>query len=215
MGSDLSNLFELLKPWLIGVLVSATAAVLVSAFWFGVYFLLIRIALRGEVAWSRSQRLIGWLIVSVIAGSVVWSIWFESLLPYLRAGRYKEFLITAAGILGMLLGTGLVFYGGAKSLRSIFTLYGDEEFLQMLAAAKAKRSPTTVRRARLKNLLTVLGMLWRAWAPGAGWLMIGLGLMIGPAGYLSDFDLGLDVTRLTIGLGLMALGGLLCLIFAQ
>jgi len=40
-------------------------------------------------------------------------------------------------------------------------------------------------------------------------LMAGLGLMIGPAGYLVDFDLGLDPARMALGLGLMIVGGLL------
>lgn len=210
MGVDLSNLFELLRPWL-DVLLGATAAALLgSALWFGAYFLLMRLTLGDKAAWNRPTRLAGWLIVTLIAGSVVWSIWFESLGPYLRAGKYRAFLMTAAGILGMLLGMGLVLYGGAKSLRNMLRMYGsDEEFRRTLTAVDAKRSPTVDRRTRWQNLKKVLGMIWRAWSPGTGWLMMGLGLMVGPAGYLVDFDLGLDPVRMALGLGLMVVGGLL------
>lgn len=210
MGGDLFNLFELLKPWPSVLLGAIVAAILSSVLWFGAYFLLMRLTLRDKATLNRPTRVAGWLIVTLIAGSVAWSIWTESLLPYLRAGKYSAFLMTAAGILGMLLGVSLVFYGGAKALRNMLRMYsGDGEFLRTLTAVDAKRSPAMDRRTRWQNLRKALDMLWRAWSPGAGWLMAGLGLMIGPAGYLVDFDLGLDPARMALGLGLMIVGGLL------
>jgi len=199
-----------LWEWLIPLLVNVLAFVAIEA---ATLFLLMWFVVRDKEAWSRPQRWGGWLLVSLIAASVVWSIWFESLWPYVRKGRYKQFALTAVGILGMLLGTGLVLYGGVISLRNTFQLHEDKEFLQMLSPVDARHSPATAGGSRWQNLLKTLGRLWRAWAPGAGWILIGLGLMIGPAGYLSDLDLGLDVARLVTGLGMMVLGGLFCLIY--
>ena len=118
-------------------------------------------------------RLVGYLLLIAIVGSILWSIWFETLLPLVREGDHRSLAFNLVGIPVILFGTGGFVYGGAVFVLNTFALYGDAGFRQRVAIVRSRPSEEAVREARKENLR----ILWRAWQRGLRWMVLGFAVI--------------------------------------
>jgi hypothetical protein len=122
-------------------------------------------------------RWLGWAALAVFVGSLLWSVWFETLLPLMRAGDWRRLLLNLIGIPLLFAGTGLIVYGGFVFLRDMLRLSASEAFQQRVDLVQSgTEDRAALRAARRENLRT----LWVTWKPGFSW--IGLGFLLIAAG---------------------------------
>lgn len=182
------------------MLESVVTYILAYAFVFAAFYLL---GVRGR---PRTVRwLLAWGVVLLFVALLVGSAWRDTVNPLIRWGAWGEAVWAVAGFLVVLAGLGAVLYGGFRFMQETSWAFGDEAMQRNLAVIRERKKhlPVRLRAARWENLR----ILWRAWRPGTGWLLVGLG-GIGLGGLISgegeDF-----LARTAVTLVLLAVGGLL------
>jgi hypothetical protein len=129
---------------------------------------------------DRLFRWLGWLLVIGFIASILWSMWVDTLQPLIRAGDTRALLYNILGLPAILLGTGLIVYGGFLFVRSTFTAMSAPETAENIARIRAGDAvPEDLQRARLENLKT----LWGAWKMPLFWLVFGF-ILIALGGFL-------------------------------
>ncbi len=125
-------------------------------------------------------RWLGWTALVAFVGSLLWSVWFETLLPLIRAGDWRGLLLNLIGIPLLFAGTGLIVYGGFVFLRAMFRLSASETFQHRVDVLQSgTEDKAALRAARRENLRA----LWVTWKPGFGWIALGF-LLIAAGGFI-------------------------------
>ncbi|HRN51264.1 MAG TPA: hypothetical protein PLC52_09715 [Anaerolineales bacterium] len=114
------------------------------------------------------------LAALVFVGGIMLSIFYETLLPLLRAEQWAALVSNLIGIPIILCATGVLFWGGWRFLQETARLQTKPEWLRM-QQLRQTRSSSAERRA-LQS--TILRMMLAAWKPGALWLLSGTLLFI-------------------------------------
>lgn len=126
---------------------------------------------------STSDKLFRWLVWLLVIGfvaSILWSMWVDTLQPLIQSGDTRAVLFNMIGLPTILLGTGLIVYGGFLFVRSTFTAMSTPETVENIARIRAGDSmPEDLQRARFENLKA----LWSAWKFPLFWLVFGFGLI--------------------------------------
>jgi hypothetical protein len=126
---------------------------------------------------STTDKIIRWFGLLILAGfiaSILWSMWVDTLLPLMRAGDTRALTFNLIGLPTILLGTGLIVYGGLLFVRSTFTSMAAPQIVENIARIRAGVSaPHDLRRARIENLKA----LWNAWKRPLLWLASGFALI--------------------------------------
>jgi hypothetical protein len=133
-------------------------------------------AKRKKSAESPIGKYILWAAAAVFVGSILWSMWAETLLPLIRAGDTRAVWLHLVGLPIILGGTAVIVYGGIIFVRDTFRAFTDETLLQNYAAINAKQASWQMR---WQNAM----ILFRAWVPGLRWLGLGF-LLIAAGGFL-------------------------------
>ena len=136
-------------------------------------------AKRKESANGPVGKYILWGLAAVFVGSILWSMWVETLLPLIRAGDTRAVWLHVVGLPLILLGTAVIVYGGFIFIRDTFRAYGHETVQENLAAVRANQATLAMRWQNLK-------ILFRAWVPGLRWLGLGF-LLIAVGGFLINW----------------------------
>ncbi|MBC7227840.1 MAG: hypothetical protein H5T61_11510 [Thermoflexales bacterium] len=182
------------------MLEDAATYILVVAFVYAAFYLL---GVRGR------RRTAGWLaawgVVLLFVALLVGSAWRETVGPLLRRGEWVRAGREAAGFLVILGGLGAVLYGGFRFVQATFRALGDPAMGRNLEVIRARKGRTLadVRAARRENARLLL----RAWRPGTGWLLVGLG-GIGLGGLVSGAG-GDLLARAVVTALLLVAGGVL------
>jgi len=180
---------------------------------YAILFLLAWLLVRDKL--SHRASILGWMAIAVTVLSVRWSLWHESLLPYLRARRWLAVVFTLMQPLVMFSGAALMIYGGVRFLRAWMKLMmcetpsvitslrkyvrGEHPYLEHI-----RSQPTAGERLTLAGKL-ILDLLM---LPGLGWVLIGLGITIGGAQALEpDPSITPDAQLITLAAILIAVGG--------
>jgi hypothetical protein len=133
-------------------------------------------AKRKKSAESSIGKYVLWAVAAVFVGSILWSMWAETLLPLVRAGNTRAVWLHVVGLPLILLGTAVFVYGGYVFVRDTFDALGDETLQKNVQAIRAKQATgaTCWQNAMI---------LFRAWVPGLRWLGLGF-LLIAAGGFL-------------------------------
>lgn len=119
----------------------------------------------------------GLLLVGVLfVGSILWSMWAETVRPLLIAGDTRGVVLHLVGLPLILAGTAVIVYGGIVFVRATFAAFGNETLQQNARAIRAKQASAAMRWQNAK-------ILFRAWRPGTLWLLLGFAL-IAAGGFL-------------------------------
>jgi len=167
---------------------------------------------------SLQSRILGWAAIAVTVASFLWSMWYESLLPYFRSGRYHSALLSVWQVLWMLAGIGM-------------SVNGLKRFLTAWSGVMSQGNPSTgpertVRRyaagshpalKRIRELPTLRERLDAAFRvirnmlliPGLGRVSAGVGIaIIGGQILEPDPSLSPDVSLVMFALVLVFVGAL-------
>jgi hypothetical protein len=122
----------------------------------------------------RTERL--WIAIGIGAavafiGSIFWSIWFETLLPLIRAGDTAGMIANLVGIPIILAGTGLICYGGFVFVRDTFAIWSGLAVLPE-ETVRATQALTIAEKRRHHRAL-----LWKAWQRPLLWIALGFGMI--------------------------------------
>ena len=131
---------------------------------------------RKKSAQRPHGKYVLWAAAAVFVGSILWSMWAETLLPLVRAGNTRAVWLHLVGLPLILLGTAVIVYGGIIFVRDTFRAFTDETLLQNYAAIKAKQASGAMRWQNAK-------ILFRGWVPGLRWIGLGF-LLIAVDGFL-------------------------------
>lgn len=107
-----------------------------------------------------------------LGGSILWSIFYETLLPLWRAGNSRELMANLAGIPVILLGTAVIIYGGFHSVKGVLQMLADPTVVANIAIIKEGNG--NVGAARRQNIRLWWQSLWR-----------GLLIMLGGFGFIA------------------------------
>ena len=133
-------------------------------------------AKRKKSADSPVGKYILWAAAAVFIGSILWSMWAETLLPLIRAGDTWGVWLHVVGLPLILLGTAVFVYGGLVFVRGTLGAFGNETLQKNVQAIRAKRATGQMRWQNAQ-------ILFRAWVPSLRWLGLGF-LLIAAGGYL-------------------------------
>lgn len=122
-------------------------------------------------------RIIGLLAATIFVGSVIWSLWYETLLPFIKQENYLAVGFELVGFSIAWFGVEFMAYGGFIVIRNTWCLFiEDTTFQANVEIVQHRRRPLPqkvppeiVRQARMENLR----LLWRAWRPGLSWMALG------------------------------------------
>jgi hypothetical protein len=131
---------------------------------------------RKKTAESPIGKYILWAAAAVFVGSILWSMWAETLLPLIRAGDMRAVWLHLIGMPIILLGTAVFVYGGAIFVRDTFSAFNNETLQENYLAIQTKQATWQIRWQNAK-------ILFRSWVPGLRWLGLGF-LLIAVGGYL-------------------------------
>ncbi len=180
---------------------------------YAVLFFLIWIFARDKL--SRRACVLGWTAVAIGVAGFLWSLWYESLLPYIRAGRWTAVLLTMLQFSAMLSGVALMVYGTVRFLRSWlkFLMWRDSSpfsgFLRYLrgdhpALERVRRGITYRQRFGMAAKI-IIDMLTIS---GLGWVLVGLGITIAGGQVLEpDPSIAPDAQLVVLALILILGGG--------
>ncbi len=89
------------------------------------------------------------LIAALFCGAILWSILTETLLPLVRAGNTAGLIANLAGIPIILVGTGVIVWGGWRVVRDLFSMMASPEVKGNVQVIRQQRKPagTDQRRA--------------------------------------------------------------------
>ncbi len=133
-------------------------------------------AKRKKSAESPIGKYILWTAAAVFVGSILWSMWAETLLPLIRAGDTRAVWLHVVGLPLILLGTAVFVYGGIVFVRDTLGAFGSDVLQANVQAIRAKQASGAMRWQNAK-------ILFRAWGPGLRWLGLGF-LLIAAGGFL-------------------------------
>lgn len=122
---------------------------------------------------------VGIVFLVLFAGSILWSMWVDTLRPLLRSGDTAAFINTLIGLPIILLGTAAIVYGGYRVIKSTFAVFGSEQVQDNIGVIRQSEKKAAVRQAQRQNGLA----FFRAWSAGGGIMLLGFGL-IGLGGWL-------------------------------
>ncbi len=122
---------------------------------------------------------VGYGLLAIFIGSVLWSMWVDTLRPLLRSGDTAGFMNNLIGLPIILVATAVIVYGGYRVLMATLTTFGSENLQKNLAVITGKEARTNRRAAQWENAK----MFFRGWAPGAAIMLLGFVLM-GVGGWL-------------------------------
>jgi len=128
---------------------------------------------------TRIWKVIGILALAAFVGSILWSMWVDTLRPLIREGDSQAVFFNLVGLPLILIGVGIFVYGGYVFVRDTFGSFGNENLLQNVAVIRTKPSRKEVTAAQWQNMR----FLWQAWKPGLAWLALGF-LIIAVGGFL-------------------------------
>lgn len=148
---------------------------------------------------SYRARLLGWTAIALVLASVLWSLMYESLLPYLRTGRIRAATLTLLNFIAVLVGAGLTLYGTIRFLKGWWTFFL-KEYPRRLDEIRSR--PAAGERWSLVGSLIVEVIT----LPGLGLTLLGLGVIIGANNAL-EVGLAPNRTLIALGGGLALLGG--------
>ncbi len=116
-------------------------------------------------------RFIILLAVLSCVGSVLWSLWFETLLLHLGQGKHLFAILELGGFFVCVLGVGCMAYSASIIVRNTNLLFANPRYqTNMQIVRHRKQYPSeSVREARKDNLR----LLWSAWCPGFPWMALG------------------------------------------
>ena len=133
-------------------------------------------AKRKKSAKSPIGKYVLWAVVAAFVGSILWSMWAETLLPLIRAGDTRSVWLHVVGLPIILGGTAVFVYGGVVFVRDTFRAFTNETMQQNMLLIQTKQATKTIRWQNAK-------ILFRAWLPGLRWLGFG-GLLIALGGFV-------------------------------
>lgn len=132
---------------------------------------------------NKLQSKLIWAVLiaagTLFVGSILWSLWFDTLLPLWQAGDTRAVAFHAVGVPVIFIGLGVFVHGGWVFVRDTLRSFGDEEFAARVEAVQEAGLGTDLARARWRNFKHLL----RAWWPGALRMAFGFAL-IALGGYL-------------------------------
>lgn len=128
---------------------------------------------------TQIWKYVGIALLIAFVGSILWSMWVDTLRPLIQAGDPLAVLYNLIGLPLILIGTGIFVYGGYVFVRDTFSSYQDQSLLQNAAVIRAKPSRQAVRAARWQTLRH----FWRTWKPGLARLALGF-ILIALGGFL-------------------------------
>ena len=118
---------------------------------------------------DRIWKFIGIAALVVLIGSVLWSMWAETLYPLIEAGDSRAVVLHLIGLPLILVGVGIFVYGGFVFVIGTFGTFSDEKMIQSMVIIRSKPSPKEVAAARWQTLR----FFWQAWKPGLARLALG------------------------------------------
>ena len=121
---------------------------------------------------GRIWKFVGIAALIALVGSILWSMWAETLRPLIEAGDSRAVMLHLIGLPLILIGVSIFTYGGYLFVRNTYGSYEDETLLQNMAIIRAKPSPEDVSAARRQTVR----VFWQAWKPGLA--RLGLGFLI-------------------------------------
>lgn len=121
-----------------------------------------------------SVRFVLWLAALVFFGSIIWSMFYETLLPLLRAEQWLAFFANLLGLPLILIGTAAMCWGLWVFLRDTATFTSAPEWRSTQVQIHQVKVQGEERKAAQRK---VLGLAWAGWKPSVVWLAGGLGLM--------------------------------------
>lgn len=134
---------------------------------------------RASEGEDRIWKFLGIAALVIFIGSILWSMWVDTLYPLIRAGDIRAVIFNLIGLPLILIGVGIFVYGGYLFVKRTFGSFGDEQMIESAAVIRAKPSSKEVAAARWQTLR----LFWRAWLPGLLWLAMGF-LLIAVGGFL-------------------------------
>ncbi|MCX6034034.1 MAG: hypothetical protein NTV38_03515 [Chloroflexi bacterium] len=124
---------------------------------------------------NKIAIIIPWLLLIAFIASIVWSFWFETLQPLIRAGDRRTATFNLIGFPILLTGMIIFVYGGWIFVLDTLRLFsGDKAFVRSVEIVREKSPGKDVKSARLENVRT----LWRTWQRGLRWLGFGAGVFV-------------------------------------
>lgn len=128
-------------------------------------------------------RWLGWLVLIGFVGSILWSMWVDTLQPLIRAGDTQALIFNLVGLPIILLGTGIFVYGGFRFVRATFHSMQEPGAVENIARIQeGSLPPDELQQARMENLRA----LWTAWKRPLAWLAFGFAL-IALGGFLINY----------------------------
>ena len=187
--------------------------VLIPIVIYAAFFLIAWFLARDKL--SPRATILGWTAVAITGLSMLWSLGYESLLPYLRAHRWTSLVLAVMQPLVMFGGVALGFYGAVRFLRAWaeFMLWEPANAVSSLLQyirgehpyLKTIRSHPTLGQRFLLIGKLILGLLM---LPGLGRLLIGLGCAIGAGQVLEpDPSMTLDMRLVIMSAVFIVVGG--------
>jgi hypothetical protein len=135
------------------------------------------------------QRVIGWSAILLFVGIILWSLWFETLLPFVKQKNYAGLVLELGGFALAWFGAGLVCYGAFVIVRN--AAFGLALLMSKKPGAAREDLPKIYRKghtpsekapspspwqARKESLI----VLWTAWKPALRWMVLGwIGIALG------------------------------------
>jgi hypothetical protein len=122
-------------------------------------------------------RIIGLLAIIIFVGSVIWSLWFDTLLPFIKQKNYLAVGLELVGFSVAWLGVGFMGYSTLIIVRNTIRLFSENgvfhsnlEIVQRKHWHLSEQVPSKLTwQARKENFI----MLWNAWKPGLAWMALG------------------------------------------
>ncbi len=122
-------------------------------------------------------RIIGLLAIIIFMGSVIWSLWFDTLLPFIKQKNYIAVGLELVGFSVAWLGVGFAGYSTLIIIRNTIRLFSEKgvfqsnlEIVQRKHWHLSEQVPSKlIWQARKENFI----MLWNAWKPGLAWMALG------------------------------------------
>lgn len=130
---------------------------------------------KQQAAQQRFWKWVGIGLAALFVGSILWSMWVDTVRPLLVEGDTVGVMLHLVGLPLILAGTAVIVYGGALVVRATFQAMGSDEISDNLAQMRASGGAG----ARWANAR----ILFRAWLPGLGWMGLGF-LLIAIGGFL-------------------------------
>jgi hypothetical protein len=121
---------------------------------------------------ARIWKFIGIVALVIFVGSILWSMWVDTLRPLILAGDTRAVIFNIIGLPLILVGVALFAYGGYVFVKDTFRSFQDETMLQNMAIIRSQSTRQAIRAARLETLR----IFWRVWKPGLA--RMGLGFLI-------------------------------------